>query len=54
MSTPAELVPLVLDETRRASLTIDYLVRESACAATRRPACEGGPVPPRRVTATQQ
>lgn len=32
-STPAELVPMLLAEARRAGLTIDYLARESGCAA---------------------
>ncbi|MFC3578021.1 SCO2522 family protein [Streptomyces yaanensis] len=31
-STPAELVPVVLDEAQRAGLVIDYLARESGCA----------------------
>ncbi|GAA3818082.1 SCO2522 family protein [Streptomyces phyllanthi] len=31
-SSPAELVPLLLDEADRAGLVIDYLARESACA----------------------
>lgn len=35
-STPAELLPLVLKEAERAGLTIDYLARESGCAATGR------------------
>jgi hypothetical protein len=33
-SSPAELVPLLLDEAERAGLVIDYLARESGCAAT--------------------
>jgi hypothetical protein len=32
-STPAELLPMLLAEARRAGLTIDYLARESGCAA---------------------
>lgn len=35
-STPAELVPLVLDEAERAGLVIDYLARESGCAVADR------------------
>ncbi|MYV47849.1 SCO2522 family protein [Streptomyces sp. SID2888] len=31
-STPAELVPVVLEEAARAGLVIDYLARESGCA----------------------
>ncbi|MFF0460393.1 SCO2522 family protein [Streptomyces mexicanus] len=31
-STPAELVPLLLDEADRAGLEVDYLARESGCA----------------------
>ncbi|MCI3269792.1 SCO2522 family protein [Streptomyces cylindrosporus] len=31
-STPADLLPLVLEEAERAGLVIDYLARESACA----------------------
>ncbi|MFJ8360080.1 SCO2522 family protein [Streptomyces sp. NPDC093984] len=31
-STPAELVPVVLQEAERAGLAIDYLARESGCA----------------------
>ncbi|MCN9239546.1 SCO2522 family protein [Streptomyces sp. RY43-2] len=31
-STPAELIPIVLDEAERAGLVIDYLARESGCA----------------------
>ncbi|MDX6363301.1 MAG: hypothetical protein QOC85_2311 [Streptomyces sp.] len=31
-SSPADLVPVLLDEAERAGLTIDYLARESACA----------------------
>jgi hypothetical protein len=31
-STPAELVPVVLEEAERAGLVIDYLARESGCA----------------------
>ncbi|OIJ90933.1 SCO2522 family protein [Streptomyces colonosanans] len=31
-STPAELVPMVLEEAERAGLVIDYLARESGCA----------------------
>ncbi|MFF3910159.1 SCO2522 family protein [Streptomyces sp. NPDC001848] len=31
-STPAELVPVVLQEAERAGLVIDYLARESGCA----------------------
>jgi hypothetical protein len=33
-STPAELVPMVLDAAAEAGLTIDYLARESGCART--------------------
>ncbi|MGW6541462.1 SCO2522 family protein [Streptomyces massasporeus] len=32
-STPAELIPLVLAEAEKAGLVIDYLARESGCAA---------------------
>ncbi|MEV6505918.1 SCO2522 family protein [Streptomyces sp. NPDC051642] len=35
-STPAELVPLVLEEAERAGLVIDYLARESGCAVADR------------------
>ncbi|MFE9097765.1 SCO2522 family protein [Streptomyces sp. NPDC007264] len=31
-STPAELVPVILEEARRAGLVVDYLARESGCA----------------------
>jgi len=31
-STPAELVPVILEEAERAGLVIDYLARESGCA----------------------
>lgn len=31
-SSPAELVPVLLEEARKAGLTIDYLARESGCA----------------------
>jgi hypothetical protein len=31
-STPAELLPMVVEEAGRAGLTIDYLARESGCA----------------------
>ncbi|MGW5254727.1 SCO2522 family protein [Streptomyces sp. NPDC004012] len=31
-STPAEVVPVLLDEAERAGLVIDYLARESGCA----------------------
>ncbi|MEV7803305.1 SCO2522 family protein [Microbispora sp. NPDC088329] len=34
-STPAELVPMVLDAAAEHDLTIDYLARESACAQSR-------------------
>ncbi|MFF5101110.1 SCO2522 family protein [Streptomyces sp. NPDC000134] len=33
-SSPAELVPMLLDEADRAGLVIDYLARESGCAVT--------------------
>ncbi|WP_262063637.1 SCO2522 family protein [Streptomyces sp. STR69] len=35
-STPAELIPLVLEEAARAGLVIDYLARESGCAVADR------------------
>ncbi|MEW1641855.1 SCO2522 family protein [Streptomyces sp. NPDC091219] len=35
-STPAELVPLVLEEAEKAGLVIDYLARESGCAVADR------------------
>ncbi|MFD8303355.1 SCO2522 family protein [Streptomyces sp. NPDC059690] len=35
-STPAELVPLVLEEAEKAGLAIDYLARESGCAVADR------------------
>ncbi|MDV9168928.1 hypothetical protein R6V09_02080, partial [Streptomyces sp. W16] len=35
-STPAELVPLVLEEAAKAGLVIDYLARESGCAVADR------------------
>ncbi|MBK3580038.1 hypothetical protein JHN63_40870 [Streptomyces sp. MBT65] len=35
-STPAEIVPLVLSEARKAGLVIDYLARESGCAVADR------------------
>ncbi|MEV0205363.1 SCO2522 family protein [Streptomyces sp. NPDC050788] len=35
-STPAELIPSVLHEAERAGVVIDYLARESACAAADR------------------
>jgi hypothetical protein len=35
-STPAELVPLVLEEAEKAGLVIDYLARESGCAVAER------------------
>ncbi|MFF0094099.1 SCO2522 family protein [Streptomyces canus] len=35
-STPAELIPVVLREAEKAGLVIDYLARESACAAADR------------------
>ncbi|MEV0277049.1 SCO2522 family protein [Streptomyces sp. NPDC050610] len=34
-ASPAEVLPPLLDEARRAGLTIDYLARESACARAR-------------------
>jgi hypothetical protein len=33
-STPAELIPMVLEAAAESDLTIDYLARESACAAS--------------------
>ncbi|MEU4657244.1 SCO2522 family protein [Streptomyces sp. NPDC023723] len=33
-SSPAELVPRIVDEAARAGLTVDYLARESGCAVT--------------------
>jgi hypothetical protein len=35
-STPAELIPFVLEEAQRAGLVIDYLARESGCAVADR------------------
>jgi hypothetical protein len=35
-STPAELIPLVLEEAGKAGLVIDYLARESGCAVADR------------------
>ncbi|MCL6667365.1 SCO2522 family protein [Streptomyces panaciradicis] len=35
-STPAELLPLVLEEAEKAGLAIDYLARESGCAVADR------------------
>ncbi|MGV9993381.1 SCO2522 family protein [Streptomyces sp. NPDC003374] len=37
LSTPAELIPPLLDAARAAGLTIDYLARESGCATTAAP-----------------
>ncbi|MGW0764358.1 SCO2522 family protein [Streptomyces sp. NPDC002676] len=34
LSTPAELLPILLGAAERAGLTIDYLARESGCALT--------------------
>jgi hypothetical protein len=44
LSTPAELIPPLLDAARRAGLTIDYLARESACAAADPALRDGAPL----------
>lgn len=41
LSTPAELIPPLLEAAAEAGLTIDYLARESGCAGRPSP-----PVPP--------